>query len=156
MPAATEEILMMNARLMTMTAVGALAASMTMVGCSKPDQDAVKSSAEQAVAQVDQKARELGTEAKDAARDASQGAKDGAQKLGEKVDDAVITASVKTEIAKDAELSALKINVDTSDGNVALRGTAPSMAAKEHATTLAVGVKGVANVDNQLSIEPRK
>ncbi len=147
---------MMNARLMTMTAVGALAASMTMVGCSKPDQDAVKSSAEQAVAQVDQKARELGTEAKDAARDASQGAKDGAQKLGEKVDDAVITASVKTEIAKDAELSALKINVDTSDGNVALRGTAPSMAAKEHATTLAVGVKGVANVDNQLSIEPRK
>jgi osmotically-inducible protein OsmY len=30
------------------------------------------------------------------------------------------------------------------------------MAAKEHATTLATAVKGVASVDNQLSIDPSK
>jgi len=133
----------MNSRLLTMTAIGALVASMTMVGCSKSDQAAAKNSAEETVAQVDQKARQLGTETKNAAG-----------KVGDKVEDAVITASVKTEIAKDSELSALKINVDTTDGNVALRGTAPSMSAKEHATTLASGVKGVGTVDNQLTIDP--
>ena len=76
--------------------------------------------------------------------------------MGDKVEDAVITASVKTEIAKDADLSALHINVDTDNGNVALRGTAPSLTAKEHATTLAAAVKGVTSVDNKLSIDPAK
>lgn len=135
----------MNARLLKMTAIGAVVASVALAGCNKPDQEAAKNSADQTVAQVDQKARELGA-----------GVKDGARQMGDKVDDAVITASVKTEIAKDSELSALKINVDTSNGNVALRGTAPSLAAKEQATTLAGSVKGVASVDNQLSIEPAK
>ena len=135
----------MNAQLLKMTAIGAVVASVALAGCSKPDQEAAKNSADQTVAQVDQKARELGA-----------GVKDGARQMGDKVDDAVITASVKTEIAKDSELSALKINVDTSNGNVALRGTAPSLAAKEQATTLAGSVKGVASVDNQLSIEPSK
>jgi len=134
-----------NAQLLKMTAIGAVVASVALAGCNKPDQEAAKNSADQTVAQVDQKARELGA-----------GVKDGARQMGDKVDDAVITASVKTEIAKDSELSALKINVDTSNGNVALRGTAPSLAAKEQATTLAGSVKGVASVDNQLSIEPAK
>jgi len=135
----------MNAQLLKMTAIGAVVASVAFAGCNKPDQDAAKNSGDQTVAQVDQKARELGA-----------GVKDGARQMGDKVDDAVITASVKSEIAKDSELSALKINVDTSNGAVALRGTAPSLAAKEQATTLAGGVKGVASVDNQLTIEPAK
>ena len=135
----------MNSRLLTMTAIGAVAASLAMAGCSKSEQTAAKNSAEDTVAQVDQKARQLGEEAKDATK-----------KVGDKLDDTVITASVKTEIAKDAELSALQVNVDTDNGRVALRGSAPSMAAKEHATSLAAAVKGVASVDNQLSIEPAK
>ena len=135
----------MNSRLLTMTAIGAVAASLAIAGCGKSDQTAAKNSAEETVAQVDQKARQIGEEAKDATK-----------KVGDKLDDTVITASVKTEIAKDAELSALKVNVDTDNGRVALRGIAPSMAAKAHATTLAAAVKGVASVDNQLSIEPAK
>jgi osmotically-inducible protein OsmY len=128
-----------------MTALGVLVASAALAGCNKVDQDAAKNSADRTVAQVDQKARQLGNETKDAV-----------QKAGDKIDDAVITAGVKTEIAKDPDLSALKINVDTSDGKVALRGTAPSNLAKEHATTLAAGVKGVTDVDNRLSVEPAK
>lgn len=135
----------MNPRLVTMTALGAVVAALSMAGCSPADQAATRSSAQDTVAQVDQKARQLGNEAKD-----------GAQKMGDKVEDAVITASVKTEIAKDADLSALHINVDTDNGNVALRGTAPSLTAKEHATTLAAAVKGVTSVDNKLSIDPAK
>ncbi|MEP7298801.1 MAG: BON domain-containing protein [Burkholderiales bacterium] len=134
----------MNSRI-SMTALGVLVVSAALAGCNKADQDAAKDSADRSVAQVDQKARQLGNETKDAA-----------QKVGDKIDDAVITASVKTEIAKDSDLSALKINVDTSDGKVALRGTAPSNLAKEHATTIAAGVKGVSTVDNQLSVAPAK
>ncbi len=135
----------MNSRILSITTIGVVAASLAMAGCSKSDQNAAKSTVEGTVAQVDQKARQIGEEAKDATK-----------KVGNKLDDSVITASVKTEIAKDAELSALKVNVDTDNGRVALHGTAPSMAAKEHATTLAAAVKGVASVDNQLSIEPAK
>jgi len=135
----------MNTRLISMTATAAVVASLALAGCNKADQNAAKNSAENTVAQVDQKARELGAETKTAAG-----------KMGDKVEDAVITASVKTELAKDSDLSALNINVDTSGGNVALRGTAPSMAAKEHATSLAAGVKGVGTVDNQLTVSPEK
>lgn len=135
----------MNSRLISMTAIGAVVASLALAGCNKTDQTAAKNSAEETVAQVDQKARELGADTKTAAG-----------KMGDKVEDAVITASVKTEIAKDSELSALNINVDTAGGNVSLRGTAPSMTAKEHATSLASGVKGVGTVDNQLTVAPEK
>ena len=134
-----------SSRLLKMTAFGTVAALLAIAGCNKADQTAAKNTADDTVAQVDQKARQLGNEAKD-----------GAQKLGDKVEDAVITTSVKTEIAKDPDLSALQVKVDTDNGRVALRGTAPSMVAKEHATTLAAGVKGVASVDNQLSIDPSK
>ena len=134
-----------SSRLLNMTAFGTVAALLAIAGCNKADQTAAKNTADDTVAQVDQKARQLGNEAKD-----------GAQKLGDKVEDAVITTSVKTEIAKDPDLSALQVKVDTDNGRVALRGTAPSMVAKEHATTLAAAVKGVASVDNQLSIDPSK
>ena len=136
---------MINARLLTMTAISAVVTSLALAGCNKADQSAAKNSADETVAQVDQKARQLGSEAKQ-----------GAEKVGDKVEDAVITATVKTEIAKDSELSATQINVDTDQGKVSLRGVAPSAAAKAHATTLAAGVKGVASVDNQLNIDPTK
>jgi osmotically-inducible protein OsmY len=95
-------------------------------------------------------------QAKQAGRDMAQDAKSATDKAGDKVADAVITTSVNAELAKDSSLSALKINVDTANGRVALRGTAPSEAARERATQLASNVKGVVSVDNQLSVEPAK
>jgi len=65
----------------------------------------------------------------------------------------VITTTVKAELAKDSNLSALKINVDTDNGRVALHGTAPTAAARDHATTLAQGVKGVVSVDNAQTVD---
>lgn len=71
---------------------------------------------------------------------------------GTAMSDAAITAGVNAELAKDSALSTLKINVDTSNGHVALKGTAPDAAARDRATTLASAVKGVVSVDNQLMI----
>lgn len=72
--------------------------------------------------------------------------------LGSKMADASITASVNAELAKDPALSALRINVDTSNGRVLLKGSAPDRTARDRATRLAAGVKGVSSVDNQLDV----
>lgn len=132
----------MNPRILTMTAVGALVAAVALAGCSKTDQQDAKNTTSDAVATVEQKAKEVGNDATNAAA-----------RMGEKIDDAVITTSVKAELAKDSNLSALKINVDTANGRVALKGTAPSTAAREQATLLAQNVKGVTSVDNQLTVQ---
>jgi len=155
----------MNQRLMTLTAIGAVTASLALAGCSPRDQTANRG--DQTVSQSEQKARDMGQNArqgmdraKEEAKEAAQSAKgataDTGAKISDKVSDAVITTTVKAELAKDSTLSAMKINVDTDSGRVILRGTAPSSQAREHATALATGVKGVVSVDNQLTVEAGK
>ena len=69
------------------------------------------------------------------------------------VDDASITAAVSTGLAKDPDLSAIKIDVDTKGGQVTLRGPAPDANAKARAEEIAKSVKGVNGVDNQLEVK---
>lgn len=66
--------------------------------------------------------------------------------------DMAITAKVNAALAADDKLSALKIDVDTEAGNVALTGTAPDEAARERATTLAAAIDGVVTVENRLTV----
>lgn len=156
----------MNKHTLTMTAAAAvLLSGAALTGCGKRDAaDAAATNGNDTVmAQAEQKGRDLQADAargvdqaKQAGRDMAQDAKSVAGKAGDKVADAVITTTVNAELAKDASLSALKINVDTADGRVALHGTAPSEAARERATQLASNVKGVVSVDNQLTVEPAK
>jgi len=75
-----------------------------------------------------------------------------ADKVGASVSDAAVTASINAELARDPSLSAFKIDVDTTNGRVLLSGKAPDAAARERATTLASGVKGVTSVENRLQI----
>jgi osmotically-inducible protein OsmY len=72
--------------------------------------------------------------------------------VGAAIDDAQITAKVNAELARDSELSALRIDVDTDNGRVVLAGTAPSGAARERAGVLAKSIEGVVEVDNRLSV----
>jgi hyperosmotically inducible periplasmic protein len=71
---------------------------------------------------------------------------------GDKVDDAAITAKVNASLARDKDLSAIRIDVDTQNGVVTLSGLAPSASAKEHASEIAHKVPGVHSVNNQLTI----
>ncbi len=75
-----------------------------------------------------------------------------AQSAGQKFDDATITAEVKTRILADETSRGININVDTSAGNVTLRGTAPTKAAKLRAEEIAKDVDGVQHVNNALLI----
>ncbi len=87
------------------------------------------------------------------AADASKTLKEKTAQMAQSVSDATITAAVNADLAKDPELSALRINVDTKDGRVALYGAAPNDEAKKRAERLVLGEKGVVAVDNQLAVE---
>ena len=76
------------------------------------------------------------------------------EKAGAVAGDAAITVAVNAALAKDDQLSALRINVDTVDGRVSLAGAAPNEAARDRATTLAQQVEGVKSVENRLAITP--
>jgi osmotically-inducible protein OsmY len=81
-------------------------------------------------------------------------AKDAANAAKGAMDDAAITAQVSAGLAKDPDLSAVKINVDTVHGKVTLNGPAPSTVARDRAETIAKGVSGVTSVSNQLVVTP--
>jgi len=70
--------------------------------------------------------------------------------------DALITTKIKAEHAKDKDVSATKINVDTTNGVVTLSGTAKSKAEADKAVTLAKNVKGVTSVKNNIKVEAAK
>lgn len=76
--------------------------------------------------------------------------------FGQIVDDATITASVKSKLLWSKFAEGLNTNVDTESGKVTLKGTADTGAAKELAGRLAMNTKGVASVDNQLKIKNEK
>jgi osmotically-inducible protein OsmY len=60
---------------------------------------------------------------------------------------------VSTDLAKDPELSAARIDVDTKQGAVKLQGPAPNAAAKARAGDIAKAVKGVSSVDNRIEVK---
>jgi hyperosmotically inducible protein len=91
-----------------------------------------------------------------AAAVADQSAQAGAQvadSLAQNVDDSRITTAVKTSLAADPTLSALRINVSTKDGVVTLEGPAPDEKARERAAVLAAAPTGVSRVENRLVVK---
>jgi len=150
---------------MTMTAVSVLLASLALTGCNKRDDvaEATKGTDNTAVVtgqptaadSMAKGAEDAKQASKEAANDVKDASKSAADQASNKVSDALITTTVKAELAKDAKLSALRINVDTDNGRVALKGTAPDADSKERATKLASNVKGVVTVDNQLTVESK-
>ena len=75
------------------------------------------------------------------------------QSTGEYVDDAAITAKVKTAMVRDDTVKALQVEVTTFKGNVQLSGFVDTEAQKARAAQLAAGVEGVTNVTNNISVK---
>ncbi len=71
--------------------------------------------------------------------------------MGEMIDDASITALVKSTLLYHRSTSALKTTVTTKDGIVNLGGTAKSAAEKDLATKLVSDVQGVKKVVNNMT-----
>jgi hyperosmotically inducible protein len=72
--------------------------------------------------------------------------------VGEVVDDATIATKLKAAYAADPELSALKINVDTAQGVVRLKGEIKSVVLRQKAEATARKIGGVKSVENMLIV----
>lgn len=133
-----------------------LAAWLALAGCDSRQEGAtVGQKVDQTVASAKDAAAEVKQSAKQGLEGAAQATQEKTDQVAKKVGDAAITASVNAGLAKDPELSALRINVDTRDGRVSLYGSAPNEAARQRAQQIAMGEKGVTGVDNQLAVEKR-
>lgn len=76
----------------------------------------------------------------------------GGQSYGEIIDDASITAAVKSKLIWSRYLDGSTTKITTKKGMVTLNGTAENKAAVELAGNLAMTTRGVVSVDNKLTI----
>lgn len=72
--------------------------------------------------------------------------------FGDKVEDATITASIKSKLMWNTHTDALDIHVDTDNGRVKLTGTAATNDEKSLAGRIANDTEGVSGIDNQIAI----
>ncbi|KIQ31570.1 transporter [Variovorax paradoxus] len=148
-------------------------AALTLAACDKSDNRTAGEKLDSAVAKTEQAAETAAAKTGEAVKDAKakvdasgttsevkdgmanvkEAAKDAGAAVSATVDDAAITASVSAGLAKDPDLSAIKINVDTKGGAVSLKGPAPTAAAKARAEEIAKGVQGVTSVSNELEVK---
>jgi hyperosmotically inducible periplasmic protein len=73
--------------------------------------------------------------------------------VSDTIDDATITARVKTSFVNDPAVGAMRIDVDTFKGIVTLSGRVKSKQEEQKAIELARKVRGVADVKSTLQIE---
>ncbi len=153
----------------TLAIAGALLVLIALGACGKQDDSqTVGQKVDSAIAKTEQTAREAKdkasksmTKAEDAIKADAQKAEDSSKKAVDKaadkmsgtVQDIAITTSISAALAKDPDLSAIRIDVDTKNGAVTLTGPAPTTAARDKATVLAKAVKGVVSVDNKLMVK---
>jgi osmotically-inducible protein OsmY len=153
----------------------ALALLAALAGCQRQDDETVGQRVDEILGRTQQAANDLeqggrqaaqdarqsmgaGPERKEPGQEPGQGASRGQDEpsstsLGTKVDDAGITAKVKTGLSADKDLAAGKIEVDTQGGVVTLKGEVPNPAARSRADQIARNVKNVKSVNNQLAVK---
>ncbi|WP_462386773.1 BON domain-containing protein [Acidovorax sp. Q11] len=148
-------------RVASLLVVSALA--LGLAACGKTEEPTVGQRLDSAVEKTEQAAADARAKAEAAmqsaetkmekgAASAEATAKQAADTAKGAIDDATITAQVSAGLAKDPDLSAVKINVDTVNGKVTLNGPAPSTVARDRAETIAKAVSGVTSVNNQLVV----
>ena len=74
--------------------------------------------------------------------------------IGERIDDATITARVKTALLNDPQVAGLNIDVDTTLGVVTLSGVVRSRVEEQRAIQVAGGISGVRSVRSTLQVSP--
>jgi len=72
---------------------------------------------------------------------------------GRNIDDATITARVKTNLTAEGAATLTQIDVDTNNGVVSLNGVVSNATEKERATQIARQTPGVTGVVNNLQVQ---
>jgi hyperosmotically inducible periplasmic protein len=71
---------------------------------------------------------------------------------GQQFDDGILTSKVKAKLAADPDINPFKIDVDTQDGVVSLRGRVEEASDKTVAGRLARETQGVKSVHNEITV----
>ena len=106
------------------------AGSALLVGCSQETADRAAKAVENVPAQVER----------------------GAERATAVIDDATITARVKTNLIAEPDLKGMAIDVDTAQNVVTLKGTVASDEVRKRAERVAKEVEGVKEVRNELLV----
>ena len=141
-----------------------LAAALSLAACNKPGEETgeqktgAQRTGEQKTAgqKVDDGIADVKSATKELGADARAAATRTADAVSGTAKDLAITAKVNAALAADDKLSAISVNVDTTDGRVALKGNAPDVTSRDRAKTLAAAVEGVVAVDNRLTVGQKK
>jgi osmotically-inducible protein OsmY len=72
--------------------------------------------------------------------------------IGDKIDDASITAQVKTALLTHKSTSAIKTSVTTVGGVVTISGVAKNEAERSLVTKLTADINGVVSVNNNMTV----
>jgi osmotically-inducible protein OsmY len=78
----------------------------------------------------------------------------GQEPIGAYIDDSAITTAVKARFVEDKTVDASAISVETMKGTVMLSGFAKNATEKANAEALAMKVKGVTSVKNEIAVRP--
>src|SRR5512134_2355874 len=78
----------------------------------------------------------------------------GQETVGAYVDDSAITTAVKARYVENKDVDASSIRVETLNGTVMLSGFAKNDTEKSTAESVALKVKGVKSVKNQIAVRP--
>lgn len=138
----------MNHRLFLIAPLTAGLLALAACDSKTPTTETAGQKLDSVIASTEKKSEQLSADAKVNAAEAK-------KDTSEALSDAAITTRVNAQLAADPALSAIKIDVDTSNGRVRLTGTAPDAQARDRATTMASAVSGVVSVDNQLKIDKK-
>ncbi|MFB9886015.1 BON domain-containing protein [Balneatrix alpica] len=135
--------------------LGLLSSAVLLTACSEStaQEQTAGQKVDAAINQVEQSTAQASNKLEQGASELKQDVTDAAAAVKAEVEDAAITAAINAELARDAELNAWNIDVDTEDGKVVLSGKAPNDQARERATRIAAQVEGVMKVENRLTLE---
>jgi len=142
----------MNTRHTSAIAMFALLSAAALSGCGRHDAQTAGQKVDDSIAKTQQQTREARDDAQQAVNSAEQAAGKAEAKIASATSDVAITTSINAQLAHDSALDPSKIDVDTHQGRVVLRGSAPDEQAKERAKRIALAVDGVKGVDNYLSV----
>jgi len=136
-----------------------LATLVVGVSCTSKD----KEQARQSVQDLEDKTKEAAKDAADktkevatdVATDVANKSKQVVSATGEAITDGWITTKVKAKFADDKLLKDSKIDIDTSERVVTLKGTVASEDARKSAVTIAGGTEGVVRVVDQIVVKAK-
>ena len=142
----------MNSTMRLALLAATVAAGAALTACNRPGAETVGQKVDASIADIKSATQEIRAEASAAATDLKVAGANAAGAVAANLKDIAITAKVSAALAADSSLKAMSINVDTQDGRVSMRGSAPDAAARDRAQALATAIEGVVTVDNHLVV----